>query len=64
MTDYKRVQREDGVKVTVAHVREGMKVVDEPAVDRNGRPLDASYPASPPKPKAPKPSAVEVTHEA
>lgn len=43
--DYKRVQLASGAKVTVLNVKEGMKVLeDEPAVDRNGRPLDAAYP--------------------
>lgn len=43
-SDFKRVQLESGAKITVLHVEDGMKVVDEPAVDRNGRPLDATYP--------------------
>ncbi len=63
MTDFKRVQLESGAKVTVAHVKKGMKVLDEPAVDRNGRPLDATHPEPTPKPKAPKP-ATEVAPEA
>ncbi|GAA1138353.1 hypothetical protein [Nocardioides aquiterrae] len=40
------VNPETGVKITVGAkvVPEGHEVVDEPAVDRNGRPLDATYP--------------------
>ncbi|MDN4174734.1 hypothetical protein QWY28_17365 [Nocardioides sp. SOB77] len=42
---YKRVELENGVKVSVVHVTEGMKVLDEPATNRYGRVLDAEYPA-------------------
>lgn len=47
--DYKRVQLESGAKVTVGpFVPDGATVVDEPAVDRNGRPLpDQPTPPAP-----------------
>lgn len=45
--EYVRVENpETGVRITVAanSVPDGHEVVDEAAVDRNGRPRDASYP--------------------
>lgn len=39
MPDYQRVLLDTGAKITVGFVRDGMKVIDEPAVDRRGRPL-------------------------
>jgi hypothetical protein len=42
MPDWKRVRLEEsGHEVTVATVRDGMKVLDKPATDVRGRPLPA-----------------------
>lgn len=55
--DYKRVKLASGAKITVANVLPGMTVIDEDAVDRNGRPLDATYPdpAAPTEPAGDQP---------
>jgi len=48
MPEFKRVRLDaSGAKVTVAHVRDGMTVIDEPALDRNRRPREPEYPAEP-----------------
>lgn len=45
MPEYKRVRLASGAEITVENVVEGMEVLEGvTAVDRNGRPLDATYP--------------------